>query len=338
MATGMNSATCQHEPCGARASIVANLSNWSTTAPSPWAGVFKLADASNASWHELVAPLALMTKLTYTATAGTYYNASERDATVPGWVRPAGFTANPPAGMRALLFVQEASRRGVVAFRGTDLGPSGASSECDRCADALLWDDLAPARLPPYCRRFSNATLDYWATAQRFVERVVARFPHLELLFTGHSLGAGLAFALAAVTPPPAAPPASPTPASPTPVTRAVSASPAVAFAAPSWTRVVKRRAPHRPLPSPAAARLRFYALADEWDPVQRASSAAGGLLGTQCLWASPEPPACAACYAPPLPPNATSPACERCFALRHVFAHYIYVDVPGPRARCSAG
>ena len=79
----------------------------------------------------------------------------------------------------------------------------------------------------------------------------------------------------------------------------------------------------------------RLYALADEWDPVQRSSVAARGLVGTQCLFASPEPAACAACYARPPPYNLTEPACLSCFAQRHIYAHYVYTDVPGPRAVC---
>ena len=283
--------------------------------------VAALAKASNASWHALVEPLALMTRLTYTATSGSYYRPADRHATVEGWERPDGLTEDPPAGMRALFFVERATRRGVIAFRGTDLNMSSPSGRCDRCADLLLWSGSPASKLPPYCSPFSNATLDYYAAALDFVKRVREAYPTVDLLFTGHSLGAGLALAIATVTPP-------------KPEARDTF-SPAVAFAAPPWLPVLRRRAPHVPLPAESAARTRLYALADEWDPVQRASVQAAGLRGTQCLWRSPEPPACAQCFAT-TPVNSSSIACTRCFELRHVYAHYINTDVPGPRALCK--
>ena len=88
--------------------------------PGPWAAVGRLASCNDSAFHAAVVPLSLMVRLTYTATTGSYYNASERDATVPAWTRDLAHTANPTAGMRALLFVQPKTRRAVVAFRGTE--------------------------------------------------------------------------------------------------------------------------------------------------------------------------------------------------------------------------
>ena len=220
-------------------------------AADPWAAaVDTLSSTSNKSFHSLVSPLSVMVKLSYTATTGSYFNKSEANATVDGWER--SFTANPAVGMRALLFAQNATRRGVIAFRGTDLG-KGASSDCDRCADALLWDGIPISSLPSYCKPFSNATLDYWASALAFVAKVRKERPDLALLFTGHSLGAGLAFAVAAAT------------------LTTSSLLPSPSLRRLGW---VSAKRQHVPPPTPSAARRRFYALADEWDPVQRNQSA----------------------------------------------------------------
>lgn len=280
---------------------------------SAWADLTSFANASNGSFHALVMPLALMTKLTYTATEGSYYNPSDRNATIADWERP--MTVDPPAGMRALFFVQESTHRGVIAFRGTDLNFTGASGLCDQCAGMVFGEGQPPSGLPAKCRQFSNFTLDYFSRAVEFVAHVRRAYPHIELLFTGHSLGAGLAFALAAIT--------RPTTAADTPAF-----SPAVAFAVPP-------HGPHVPLPLGPEANSWLYALADEWDPVQRLAVSVAGWRGTQCLWRSPEPPACAECYARG-PINITRPPCALCFEQRHVYAHYLKVDVPGPRPRCA--
>ena len=74
--------------------------------------------------------------------------------------------------------------------------------------------------------------------------------------------------------------------------------------------------------------------MTDEWDPVQRMSVAEKGVVGTQCIWTSPEPSACKLCYLKPI--SMKNPACLECFAQRHIYAHYLHIDVPGPRAKCA--
>jgi hypothetical protein len=96
-----------------------------------------LTASSDDEFHAFVAPLAEMTKLTYTATWGSYYKEWEANATVLGWARGT-LESNPRGGgMRALTFLQASSQRGVVAFRGTDLNRSGVSGQADFCADTV---------------------------------------------------------------------------------------------------------------------------------------------------------------------------------------------------------
>ena len=88
-------------------------------------------------------------RLTYTATWGSYYNASDANATVAEWQRVT--EANPFVGMRALAFVQRRTRRGVIAFRGTDLNFSQPSGQADRCANEVLFGGSSKS-----CQAFSK--------------------------------------------------------------------------------------------------------------------------------------------------------------------------------------
>ncbi|KAL1507926.1 hypothetical protein AB1Y20_007530 [Prymnesium parvum] len=293
----------------------------------PWAAFDALAQWNASTFHAEVVPLSRMVRLAYTATAGSYFNASELNSSVPGWRRDLGLTANPPAGMRALLFVQPHTHRAVVAFRGTDLDRTAVSGQADACADSLLFGD----ELPPFCGQFSNHTLDYLLRAAEFVARCAAAYPSYELLFTGHSLGAALAMMVAELrvgllrndgssTSPTALPPAA-------------------VFSAPAWADALTRRT--GVVPSVIAAQRRLYSLADEWDPVQASASDQGQLVGMECLWAdAPPPPGCSACWesgggAPPLSWS-DSAACRLCFAHTHVFSNYVNHLVLGPRPTCA--
>jgi hypothetical protein len=274
-----------------------------------------LINCSDADFREFVEPLALATKLSYTATYGSYSNESEWNATIPGgWVRDLARTADPPGGgMRALLFTQPDSGRAIVAFRGTDLNVSGISGQADSCADSSLFDPDAP--LPAYCSKFSNATLDYWARATEYVADARAAYPQLSFLFTGHSLGAALASTMAAASP------------------ASAPLAPAVVFSSPDYVSPLRRRAPQQ-LPLPARAHGRMYALADAWDPVEHGAIVAGGLRGERCLWTSQPPPACCkTCFAHF---DERSAACVDCLYQRHIYAWYLSTLVPGPRPSCT--
>ena len=254
---------------------------------TPWAVVADLASASDAAFHEIVTPISLMVRLSYTATLGSYYNASEANATVPGWTRVLSHTANPPAGMRALLFVQPETRRAVVAYRGTDLNRTSESGQADACADLLL-AGTAPTALPPFCAAFSNATLDYIPRAAEFAAAAAAAYPGFQLLLSGHSLGASLAMMVAAMHA--AGPTATPSlVATPLPAAAAAAAAaqtPVVGFATGSWRGALRRRTGLAPNASAAARDQRaLFALADRWDPVQASATAASELLGEACLW-----------------------------------------------------
>mmetsp|Transcript_3128 Transcript_3128/g.7078 ORF Transcript_3128/g.7078 Transcript_3128/m.7078 type:complete len:294 (-) Transcript_3128:335-1216(-) len=281
----------------------------------PWR-IQQLAACGDDEFHSLVVPLSRMVRLTYTATHGSYFNASDADATVEGWERDLLRTADPSAGMRALLFVQRPTRRAVVAFRGTDLNTSTVSGAADRCADLALAGQRV---LPPPCREFSNRTLDYIARALEFVASALGAYPGFAILTTGHSLGASLAMAAASFHGTHGA------------------TLPAVGFAAGSWRSALRRRTGFEP-PAAAAAR-RLYALADRWDPVQGSANASGDLLGEVCTWADDEPVSCSACWSGGAPPaNWTArAACVACFEATHIYANYLYRLVPGPRPECKA-
>ena len=65
------------------------------------AAIAALATASDEQWHALVSPLAEMTKLTYTATYGSYFAPADLNASVSGWerdlaLRAAGESPLPP--------------------------------------------------------------------------------------------------------------------------------------------------------------------------------------------------------------------------------------------------
>lgn len=290
-------------------------------AVAPWDEFIEgLASAPDASWHTLVGELAEMTKLTYTATQGSYFKPEDANATTAvGWQRDLRLTADPPAGMRALYFYQPATRRAVVAFRGTDLDRAGVSGQADGCADAMLWEDKPLSALPAYCKSFSADTLDYWSRAREYVLSVRKAHPTFQLLYTGHSLGAGLACLSAALDGQGLVANAS---------VQTSLMSPAAAFSSPAWTGAFHRRTGVNA--SSLASHNRVYMLADEWDPVEgRAIQIAGSLVGQVCIYQTPPSPECTQCFRDH-PLIMQRPSCGGCFVRRHIYRHYLH-DLIGP-------
>lgn len=154
-------------------------------------------------WRAAVMPLAVMTKLSYTQTWGTYRHVDQTEA-VDGWDKLAGVEENPedascdegpataanlqqlppcravtPArgGMHALAFrARDGSGRVVIAFRGTDLNTSSVSGRADSCSN-LMRRGTNFSALPPACHGFSYQQLDYVGSARRYVRRVLALLP-----------------------------------------------------------------------------------------------------------------------------------------------------------------
>jgi len=264
-----------------------------------------LSTGSDAEFGSIVVPLALMTRLTYTSTWGSYFNVSDANATVDGWTRP-GPEANPiGGGMRALTFVQRSTGRGVIAFRGTDLGASLPSHQADLCAD----DFLGGVPLPDACTIFSTHTLDYLARALELAAAAVEAHPDVEFLYTGHSLGGLLAEVVAAVR-----------------------GALAVGFAVPPVVPVLRNRTTVAPSDIPA---WRAVALFNEWDPLR--FEAVGQLTGSQCFWpVHPTPEGCEQCEGPGHVPDMSSSACRLCFVQTHIYAFYLGLVKSGRRPVCE--
>eukprot|EP00401_Gymnodinium_catenatum_P078113 CAMPEP_0117543528 /NCGR_PEP_ID=MMETSP0784-20121206/45107_1 /TAXON_ID=39447 /ORGANISM="" /LENGTH=318 /DNA_ID=CAMNT_0005340309 /DNA_START=49 /DNA_END=1005 /DNA_ORIENTATION=- len=256
------------------------------------------------TFFAFVEPLVNMTTLSYTATWGTYYKARAANATVSGWRRALPESNPKDGGMRALTFLAE-DGRGVVAFRGTDLGPEGRSSKADLCAD----DFLSGHAMPEWCLRlFTHEALDYFARAVEFAEQAALAHPGVRWLYTGHSLGAQLAELVASVR---------------------GAGHVALGFSAPAVLPVLRNRTQVDPALLPS---WQVVALYNEWDPLR--SLAQGALPGSECLWEDlPSPAGCQQCAASP---SLTSAFCSRCFNETHVWKHYIDLIKFGHRPRCS--
>ncbi|CAE7239178.1 rplX [Symbiodinium natans] len=261
-----------------------------------------LSSGPDADFFEFVSPLAEMTKLTYTATWGTYFKPSDQNQSVEGWVRTWP-EANPKGGMRALTFVQESAGRGVVAFRGTDLNPSGRSGQADACAN----EELAEKPLPAFCNQFTAFELDYVSRALDLAQKAAQAHPTVEWLYTGHSLGAELAS-----------------------VVGAVRRAPVLSFAAPPIVPVLKKRTSVDVKQLPFWKSLSLY---NEFDPLR--FLALGELPGANCSWDNqPTPAGCDACELHG-PVNLTSPACQQCFSKTHIFASYLALVRSRSRPTC---
>lgn len=169
--------------------------------------------------------------------------------------------------MRAFTFVQNETGRGVVAFRGTDMGDdgSGVSGQADACANAYL-----RGQYPPECSRFPEETVDYLTRGLELVERAEAAYPGLDFLMTGHSLGAQLASLVGAIR-----------------------GRPALTFSAPSVAPELRSRSAVDPASVGAWAEVSLY---NEWDPLVALQR--GNLVGAECVWmVEPAPNGCLTCY-----------------------------------------
>ena len=275
---------------------------------------FKLDLRVQASAAQLTGALAVPAD---TATSGSYFNATTANETIgDGWQRDP-VEANPHGGgMRALGFVHGASGRGLVVFRGTDLGPSKPSSTADSCADSLLFDGSTRAQLPASCAAFPPVVLDYLQAARAFAAAFKARHAGIETLFTGHSLGAGLAVLVAAADPDAVA---------------VVFSSPAVADL--MWSRLGR---------TAAALQVgrRVVYLANEFDPIFHEARQLQGLPGRVCVWGAraDTPAECRACFRDqPAFLHRNTVACAACFEKQHIFANYYYTLLPGKRPQCGA-
>jgi putative lipase involved disintegration of autophagic bodies len=304
-------------------------------------------DADDEQFREVISPLSIMTKMTYTATHGTYFN-PKANATVvgEGW-HLSSLLHNPVrGGMRALLFYSTDLSRAVIAFRGTDLGSSGvdvssgsrqdpvwASMTADECANLVLWHGASRKQLPDKCGSFSDNELDYLSRAADFVTLASQALQsiqatHWEILFTGHSLGAGLASLMGAtqggmlLT------------GRPNTVALSATASCVLAFSSGNVSTILLNRSSVR---SGSVNVSQVYILADRWDPVYRGS--AGDLDATVCLWASTETESCTTCYAKDEASDdmdmEKDEACDTCFLTHHIYAHYLELVASSARPTC---
>lgn len=251
------------------------------------------------------------TRLSYTSTSGGYYeNWTMNESISDVWVRSEDYFLNPEYGLRALVFYQPSTVRLLIVFRGTDL-TNDIGGVCDRCADEYLWDNTPYHRLPSACQQFSQSTLDYLTRAAAFANEVASYFAAYDIMFTGHSLGAGLAAVVSTLGNAPlnfgCAPPN----------------AGAIVFSPPGYVATMMNRTA---VDLSAVDPYKVVTLADHWDPVWVGCNASlnGGVLAQVCQWFYGEPSiACIACDAVPseLPLNSTN--CQTCLTQRHAFYHY---------------
>ena len=264
-----------------------------------------LSAGPDKDFFDFVLPLSEMTKLSYTATWGTYYKPSAHNQSVEGWVR-VWPEANPEeGGMRALTFAQQTSGRGVIVYRGTDLDPSGRSGQADACANA----ELAGARPPEFCSQFTAFQLDYISRALDIARKAAEVHPTLQWLYTGHSLGAELANVVAAVR-----------------------GAAVLGFATPPVIEVLKRRTAVDVKQLPHWKSLSLF---NEFDPLR--FLAHGELPGANCSWANqPEAAGCDACEMKGSV-DMDSPACKQCFSKTHLFSAYLALLRSRSRPVCES-
>lgn len=281
--------------------------------------------------HEL-GVLLNATKLSYIATSGAYYRNYSVNASINSdWVKLGSpLFLNPSFGLRALTFVQPASSRVIVAFRGTDL-TQDLGGICDQCADMLLWDGIAYEDLPARCQQFNESTLDYLTAALAFSNAVQDAFPTYSILFTGHSLGAGLAACVSSLG----------NLGFFNNIGCAPSNAGAIVFSPPGYIGTLSNRTG---VDLSLLDAKRIVALADVWDPVWANCNAsyAGGVSALVCSWLVGSPSAeCVACDTFEVSSNSTD--CDVCMIQRHIFSHYMSLGNvtpncnPQPRDECAS-
>jgi hypothetical protein len=268
------------------------------------------------------------TRLSYTQTYGGYYEPWTVNESISSAWTKSTLEVNPPFGMRALAFFQRSTWRVLVVYRGTDL-TNTTSGICDQCADRMLWGGVAYRDLPDPCHRFDESTLDYFRAALLFARRVALHFFGYDMMFTGHSLGAGLAALvsnLGNIFLDDCAPP-----------NRG-----AVVFSTPGYVEVLINN---------TGADLgdvdprRLVVFADEWDPVFVGCNRSkdGGFLGYWCTWSDgPPSQSCITCDSTTGELPRDTSACNACMQERHVFSHYMAIarvspTCHGSRQECTA-
>jgi hypothetical protein len=257
------------------------------------------------------------TRLSYTATHGGYYENWTVHETVSDSWRKSALEANPESGgMHALVFVNDADWRVLVAFRGTDL-TNDTSGIADQCADTYLWQGVAYNDLPPECRQFSEHTLDYLSRASDFAYEVAGYYRLYEILYTGHSLGAGLALMMSIMGNEELADMwCGPTNAG------------AIVFSPPAYIEpILNRTGTNMWNVNSGFAAGTLVAFADKYDPifVQASASPYGGIAAVICEWDDGAPSEeCVSCEADPAAMNISSADCAVCMMQRHIFSHYM--------------
>ena len=293
----------------------------STTAMAGWymPGVI-VSNTTNTLFFTQLRVMLNATRLSYTSTHGGYFENWTVNETVSAVWRKSELEHNPEdGGMHALVFVDEAEFRVLVAFRGTDL-TNDTSGIADQCADKLLWGEVAYADLPTICHQFSEYTLDYLARASDFAYEVANWYPFYEILYTGHSLGAGLAIMLSVMGNEELADMwCGPTNAG------------AIVFSPPGYVGPLLQRTGTDMWTMQIGTLVAFV---DQYDPifVQANASAYGGISAILCQWDDGAPSnECLSCEASPQSMNISSPDCQICMMQRHMFSHYMSLRTSSP-------
>lgn len=293
-------------------------------------------EGDEASYLTLMLPVLKAVRLSYTATYGSYRKPDEVNGTLGyGWKRVTALESNPEdGGFHALVFWDAATRRAILAIRGTDLGDqSAASAQADTCANRMLWDNVAYESLPAMCRHWSREDLDYLSLAEDFADSALESLRPSATLIVGHSLGAGLSVLVAAGK------------------SREKLWHPqAVTLSAPPFNDVLRSRMHRDPSELQAQRHVLIY---NVFDPLYRESAGPSGIGGsTVCTFSTkPAPQVCLNCYTKFDPLTKFKPTewmkdpdCINCFINTHILKHYLDQLVgtlqrpPLYRPRCNDG